>query len=165
MAMNQQLRISALQAPHVTGVIQLSRCLEKDSVPCSFWRLDTLAVDQLLRHSHKWTLVALLDTVTVGIGTLTRGTLYQRHLGEVSVAVHPEYRRIGIAQALVQSLEALAHAQHIELLKALIWTKNTPSRHLFESLNFEHKATLYCEFKSDEFGEIDDCVYYKRLSL
>lgn len=163
--MLQRLHISEFQTAHIAGVVQLSRCLEKDSVPCSFWGLDPQAADQLLHYPDQWALVAVLDSVIVGIGTLTRGTLYQRHLAEVSVAVSPEYRRGGIARALVKTLDAVAHAHQIELLKALIWTKNTPSRRLFESLNFEHKATLYCEFKSLEFGEIDDCVYYKRLML
>jgi RimJ/RimL family protein N-acetyltransferase len=50
----------------------------------------------------------------------------------------------------------------IEIIKALIWVENSPSRKLFESLGYEHKATLMAEFKSD-FGEIDDAVYYKRV--
>ncbi|PLS77655.1 MAG: hypothetical protein CYG59_22825 [Chloroflexi bacterium] len=40
-----------------------------------------------------------------------------------------------------------ARERQIEVLKALIWTQNVPSRHLFESLNFAHRVTLYCQLK------------------
>lgn len=108
--------------------------------------------------------MALLDQTVVGIGTLTRGELYQYHLGEISIVVDLQHRNHGIAWTMVLQLEKTAREHKIELLKAFISTNNIPSRRLFESLNYEHRATLYAEFKSAEYGEIDDCVYYKRLT-
>jgi len=98
-----------------------------------------------------------------GIGTLKQGENYQAHLAEISVAICPHHRKQGIARQLIGELEHLAQASNIEILKALIWTRNTPSQKLFESLQYKRRATLMAEFKSPGFGEIDDHVYYKRL--
>jgi L-amino acid N-acyltransferase YncA len=60
-------------------------------------------------------------------------------------------------------LEELAGKRGVEIIKGLVQAQNVASRRLIESLGYEHRATLYAEFKSEKFGEIDDCVYYKRL--
>ena len=155
--------LSPFQTRHLEGVIQLSRKLEKDSIPCSYWGLNSISAAQLLKNPHKNSIVALIDNSVVGIGSITRGQLYQQHLAELSIAVDSLYRKNGIARKIISQLEAIAKENGVELLKAHISTDNFPSRRLFESLNYEHRATLFCEFKSPEFGEIDDCVYYKRL--
>lgn len=159
------INISPLQPIHINELIQLSRSLENDSIPCSYWGLDAKTANLLLQNPNKLSFVAILDKSILGIGTLTRGEFYQRHLAEISIAVDVRHRKNGVARSILTHLENVAQEQKIELLKALITTTNTPSRRLFESLNYEHRATLYAEFKSQEFGEIDDCVYYKRLII
>lgn len=159
----RMIALISLQPNQINQVIQLSRKLESDPMPCSYWGMDLQTAKRLLESPSKTTFVAINDRAIVGIGTLTRGEDYQQHLAEISIAVDPGSRRHGIARMIVSHLEESAREQNIELLKALISTTNLPSRRLFESLHYEHRATLYCEFKSPEFGEIDDCVYYKRL--
>jgi L-amino acid N-acyltransferase YncA len=156
------IQLTQLQPVHINALIGLSRRLEGDSIPCSYWGLDSTLAGELLQNPNKRSFVALLDGALAGIGTLTRGEQFQYHLAELSVAVDLEHRKNGIARTLVQQLEETARGQKIELLKAMVSTNNLSSRRLFESLGYEHRATLYAEFKSAEFGEIDDCVYYKR---
>ena len=36
------------------------------------------------------------------------------------------------------------------------------SQDVFTALGYENRATLLCEFKSDEYGEIDDFVSYEQ---
>jgi ribosomal protein S18 acetylase RimI-like enzyme len=157
------IRLTQFQTAHIDDVVGLSRRLEGDAVPCSYWGLNSIQAGDLLKHPNKRSFVALLDGSVAGIGTLTRGEFHQYHLAELSVAVDLQHRKAGVARSLVQQLEETAREQKIELLKAMVSTNNIPSRRLFESLGYEHRATLYAEFKSAEFGEIDDCVYYKRL--
>jgi len=157
------ITLSPLQTHHLGQVIELSRALEKDPVPCSYWGLDSVSAMRLLQDPHKRSVVAIVNDSVAGIGTLTRGQAFQQHLAEVSIAIDPQHRKNGIARKIVSQLEIMAKEDGIELLKAYISTDNLPSRRLFESLDYEHRATLYCEFKSPQFGEIDDCVYYKRL--
>lgn len=158
------INLTQFQSVHIDAVVQLSRRLESDSIPTSYWSLDSTSASGLLQNPNKRSVVALFDQTVVSIGTLTRGEHYQYHLAEISIAVDPRHRKNGLARKVVQQLEQTARELNIEMLKAMISTHNIPSRRLFESLHYEHRATLYAEFKSQEFGEIDDCVYYKRLA-
>ena len=100
---------------------------------------------------------------TSGDCVAATASLQQDHLGEISVAVHPDHRKSGHASKLVSAIEAQAITIGVDVIKAMIWVENHPSRSLFNTLGYEHKATLMAEFKSDKIGEIDDAVYYKRL--
>ncbi|MBA3945955.1 MAG: GNAT family N-acetyltransferase [Herpetosiphonaceae bacterium] len=161
--MAHSVSLSCLNELDTGGVVALARRLTMDMVPCSFWGLDQQAVDALIMHPNKLTIVASIEDQVVGIGVLARGESYQRHLGELSVAVCPSQRRQGIAKSILSDLVSHAQVLGIDILKALVWTENHPSRQLFEALGFEHRATLYGEFKSPEFGVMDDCVYYKTI--
>jgi L-amino acid N-acyltransferase YncA len=142
----------------IDEVIQLSRRLETDSMPCSDWGLNSISAAQLLQNPCKKSVVALMNNSVVGIGTVTRGQPFQQHLAELSIAVDLQFRKNGVARNIVSQLEVMAKEDGIELLKAHISTDNLASRRLFESLDYEHRATLFSEFKSQEFGEIDECV-------
>ena len=155
--------IERLSTDHAASLVDLSKSLASDPFPCSFWGLDEAAVESLVRHPTRESIVLQHHGVIVGVGTTVRGTEYQRHLAEISVAVHPEHRRQGVARSLAEDLERRARQSGVELLKALIWTKNPDSQSTFEALGYQRRSVLYCEFKSEEYGEIDDFVYYKRL--
>jgi RimJ/RimL family protein N-acetyltransferase len=118
-----------------------------------------------LEDRNRIDLVTLLDGVVTGIASLQQGERHQHHLGEISVAIHPDHRRSGSAGVLIGEIESRASDVGVNIIKAMIWVENHPSRKLFESLGYEHKATLMAEFKSETFGEIDDAVYYKRLTI
>ena len=161
--MGHAVTLSALSAVPVQEVLALSKRLGEDALPCSFWALDEQGLSRLMQTENKESIVALINGQVVGIGVLSQGELYQRHLAELSVAICPHHRRKGVARQIISSLEELARKREVELLKGLVQTENLGSRRLVESLGYEHRATLYGEFKSARFGEIDDCVYYKRL--
>jgi ribosomal protein S18 acetylase RimI-like enzyme len=78
--------------------------------------------------------------------------------------VHPQHRRHGIGRALLAELETQARQLGLARLKVLVDTRNTASQTLFTACGFVYRATLYGAFRSEEFGEIDDCVFYKVLS-
>lgn len=157
------IEIHLLNPVHTQKVITLSRRLEVDELPCSYWSLEADAVRDLLNAPNNRTLIALTQEEAAGIGTIKKGEAYQQHLAEISVAISPAYRGQGLAKQIITELENLAQASGVEIMKALVWTRNTASQKLFESLNYERRATLMAEFKSPKFGEIDDHVYYKRL--
>lgn len=158
-----KIEIHLLNPVHTHEVITLSRRLESDDMPCSYCGLEAEDVRNLLNAPNKRTIVALDQDHVAGIGSIQQGENHQHHLAEISVAICPQYRRQGLAHKIVSELENLAQASGVEIIKALIWTRNTPSQKLFDTLNYERRATLFAEFKSPEFGEIDDHVYYKRI--
>ena len=155
--------ILALRQAHLPGLLALSESLKSDPSPCSYWSLDTERVAAWLSDQTRTDLVLLSRGTVAAVASLKQGGRHQHHLGEVSVAVHPEHRRSGHAAALIAEIENRARTTPIEILKAMIWVENQGSRKLFASLGYEHRATLMAEFKSDQIGEIDDAVYYKRL--
>ncbi|GEM49210.1 GNAT family N-acetyltransferase [Deinococcus cellulosilyticus] len=65
-----------------------------------------------------------------------------RHTAEVSIYLHPEYRRQGLGRVLLT--EAIHHAPTLEFhtLLAFIFSHNTPSLNLFRSLGFEIHGEL-----------------------
>jgi RimJ/RimL family protein N-acetyltransferase len=158
-----KIEIHLLNPIHTHEVITLSRRLEADELPCSYWGLEAEDVRNLLSELNKRTLVALDQEHVAGIGSIKQGEGYQQHLAEISVAICPQYRQQDLARQIISELENLAQASGVEIIKALVWTRNIPSQKLFESLTYERRATLFAEFKSPGFGEIDDHVYYKRL--
>ena len=158
------LRVEQLGPAHIVLLSPFSERLREDPSPCSFWSLDAVRLSTWINDPDRWTIIGFDGEAPAAVGAIQRGGPHQNHLAEVSVAVHPEYRRLGWAAKTIRELEKLAVAQDIEILKALIWVENTPSRALFEALNYEHRATLMAEFKSETLGEIDDAVYYKRLT-
>ena len=52
------------------------------------------------------------------------------------LAVRPDYRRRGVAKALVRACEAAIRTEGIEILAALVEPENAPSQAFFERLGF-----------------------------
>jgi len=155
--------VTALHPDHFESLLHLSDALRTDHSPCSYWSLTQEQIKGWMEEEKRTDLTILQDGAVAGIASLQQGGRHQIHLGEISVAIHPEHRRSGLARILISEIEQAAHPD-IEIIKALIWVENHPSRKLFESLGYEHKATLMAEFKNETGGEIDDAVYYKRLA-
>lgn len=157
------MTLQLLDTSHFAEAISLSEALKTDPSPCSFWSLTEERLLEWIKDPCRITVVTLEENRIAGVGAIQRGGRHQAHLAEISVAVHPEFRRAGLARNLVVDLEERVELLGAEIIKALIWVENRPSRKLFESLGYEHKATLMAEFKSESIGEIDDAVYYIRI--
>ncbi len=127
------MTIAPYAPEHVRPLLDLCGRLREDPWPCSWWGVDRAAAEALLDRPCRITRVALLDG-----------------------------RLAGVASALASAVEDSGRREGIELLKALVWTENAPSRALFASLGYEHRATLMAEFKGGG-QEFDNCVFYKRL--
>lgn len=66
------------------------------------------------------------------------------------LAVHPDYRRRGIANRLVRSCERALRANGLEMFAALIETENKSSEALFRSLRYEIMPMTYARKKMRE---------------
>ena len=53
------------------------------------------------------------------------------------LAVNPEYRRRGIAKALIAEAERVLRERGVRVFSALIWDSNESSKSLFEDLGYE----------------------------
>ena len=135
-----------------------------DHHPCSYWGYDESILKNSIKRKDRKVLIGIKNNNVVSIGTITKGGPYQDHWAEIGVATHPSHRGGGLAIEMVKKLESLREELHIEFIKALILENNHPSRNLFERQGYKLKTTLLQDFKIDDLGNINDCVYYKFLA-
>ena len=62
------------------GILALSRDLETDEMPCSFWALTPTRLEEWLSDSSRHLLVAEADTTLTGIGSYPTCHIRVRHL-------------------------------------------------------------------------------------
>ncbi len=134
---------------------------DHDDHPCSFWDYSREDLTNTIGRKDKITLICRTAEGVTGIGTLSKGGPFQDHWAEISLAIHPKFRKKGFAKNLVLALEEYQSELNINFIKALILENNAPSRRFFENLGYEHKATLFHDFKIERYGNLSDCIYYK----
>ncbi|MDY7041218.1 MAG: HAD-IA family hydrolase [Chloroflexota bacterium] len=86
------------------------------------------------------------------------------HTAELSLAVAPAFRRLGVGRALVEYILESAPARGIELVRAWICAANGPSRSLAERLGFECGARLRDELRRPDGRTFDMLIYHLRAA-
>jgi ribosomal protein S18 acetylase RimI-like enzyme len=83
--------------------------------------------------------VALIDETPVGLALLSR-----RHReGWISgVGVRPQWRRRGIAQRIIETIQEAASQDSLDRLRLEVLAQNDPGIRLYERLGFEHAREL-----------------------
>ena len=111
---------------HVTQIAELEKCCFHDP-----WSEKSIASE--LNNSLSLWLVAMDDDRVVGyVGS-------QSVMGwadMMNIAVSPEYRRQGIAQALVERLEAALRQNDVTCLTLEVRASNAPAQALYSKLGF-----------------------------
>ncbi len=90
-----------------------------------------------------------------------RGSLKQKHMAELGIALLKEARGKGIAKALTSRLikETLKKWLDVNLIWLGVYSKNEPAKHLYWKLGFRPVARL--PLRADHFGElIDEEIWY-----
>lgn len=79
----------------------------------------------------------------VGSAQGRRGTLRQKHLGVLAVAIDKDYRGIGLGEKILKmTIERTAKLQGITLLDLCSFSPNTPAIALYRKLGFEEVARI-----------------------
>ena len=120
------IEIVKMEACHVSQVAQLERLCFSDP-----WSEKSVASEL----ENKWALwlVALEDDAVVGyIGSQTAVD----ETDVMNVAVHPDHRRKGIAEALIEKLVAELKARGSYALMLEVRDSNIPAISLYEKLGF-----------------------------
>jgi GNAT superfamily N-acetyltransferase len=88
-------------------------------------------------------LVALIGGKIVGDATLHQQLGgWKRHIGRVSVLVHPEYRGRGLARALISEIIELARGAGLEKVEAEFIGEQIAAVHMFAMLGFSQLMRL-----------------------
>ena len=88
-------------------------------------------------------LVGVVDKKIVGVATLhQRLGGWKRHIGRVSVLVHPEFRGLGLARALIQETLEIARSAGLERVEAAFIAEQAAAMKMFALLGFNQLVRL-----------------------
>ena len=108
-------------------------------------------------------IVAMADGHIVADATLHRSrTPARRHVGELRVVVHPDYRGVGLGARLIQELIDLGRALELDMLFfELVNRREMGAIHAAATAGFEEVAILRNRVK-DAYGSLQDVVIMER---
>ena len=87
--------------------------------------------------------LGLIDKKVVGVATLHQQLGgWKRHIGRVSVLVHPKFRGRGLARALISEILAIARHAGLERVEAEFIGEQEAARKLFAMLGFNQLLRL-----------------------
>ncbi len=110
----------------------------RDSREAIRWQLELFG-DSYLVAEHAGNVVGVL------LGT------HERRKGWLNrLAVHPDYRRRGIARRLSEAAESALFAQGVHIVSALVEEHNDASRELCRRLGYEEFPVVYCRKRRPE---------------
>lgn len=128
-------------------LIAFSQALGEDDL--LFLREDITSpgvVDEWLADVEKgetFTVVAEVGDRIVGYGSLhTEPARWTRHVGEIRINVHPDYRGTGLGGLLAGEVRTVAPAFDVRTLSAHMPVDQLTARTVFERLGFRYQAIL-----------------------
>ena len=102
--------------------------------------------------------IAEIDGRMAGYGMLSLNDLdWSRHLAELRVLVHPDFRETGLGRAMIREVFALAVNRGVEKVIARMTLDQTAARSLFQELGFRPEALHENEVK-DRDGKLHDVL-------
>ena len=125
------MRIVTMNPAHVAQIAQIEKVCFSDP-----WSEKSIA-SELENELALWLVAEESGQVCGYVGS-------QTVLGEtdmMNVAVHPDFRRKGIAEALVNALVEALKEQGSHCLTLEVRASNDPARALYEKLGFTHIGT------------------------
>jgi len=118
-----------------------------------------------LDHPDQIALLARHENRLIGfLGMETRPRIQLRHVGMLHLSVHKDFRRLGIARHLIQTLIdwATLHPT-LEKLSLAVIPENIPALNLYKKLNFIEEGRRLREIKSPAGLYHDDILMYRWL--
>ena len=113
-----------------------------------------------LDYTNILPLLAFEGSRIVGDATLHRDRRgWARHVATIRVTLDPDYRRRGLARALVKEFVELANPLRIAILQAEILDVQKEARRLFEEMGFQRAATM-AQHAIDLAGRVHDILIY-----
>jgi L-amino acid N-acyltransferase YncA len=111
-----------------------------------------------IESGQRVAVVAEMGGKIVGYGSLNRKELaWSRHLGEIRIIVHQEYRRTGVGSKLAEEVYSIARDLGLVKIVAQMPADHPGGRRMFEGLGFKPEALL-TDWVIDTEGRTHDLV-------
>ncbi len=121
------IRYIPMDESHVSQVAELEKLCFNDP-----WSVNSI-VYELTNPLSLWLVAAEADTVVGYVGSQS----VMDEADMMNIAVHPEYRRRGIAQELVHRLVTALRQKEVRRLTLEVRASNEPAKALYSGLGFE----------------------------
>ncbi len=148
------------------AVLAFARALPEDDL--LFLREDITAPEVVadwlaeIAGGAAFTVLAEVGGVVVGYASLhTEPARWTRHVGEIRINVHPDYRGTGVGAALAGEIRHVAPALGVRTLTAQMTVDQATARIVFERLGFHEQAVL-AGWVTDRAGVERDLVVMAR---
>lgn len=105
-------------------------------------------------------LVGLVDDVIVALGGYRKITDTMGHVRRMRV--HPDYRRKGFAQRILNQLETVARNNKLEELRLRTSTQQKMAQGLYEKNGYVKMETKEKEFYTEGGGNTFEVVWYRK---
>jgi ribosomal protein S18 acetylase RimI-like enzyme len=137
--------------------------LKADDYPriMALWQAAELHVRSMGRDSREAFERQLAGGIQTAVGVETEsgdliGVVLVTHDGRKGwinrLAIHPDWRRQGLAKSLIAAAEDLLHKQGIDVIAALIEPKNTASLKLFQATGYFDSPGIHYVTKRSSDG-------------
>ena len=109
-------------------------------------------------------LVLELDGELVAEGAVSRfGGALIRHVGLLSMGVHPSAQGLGLGRRMLEALVEGAAHQGVGRPELYVRADNARARRLYESSGFELEGIRRRFVRLEDGTELDDCIYVRFL--
>jgi RimJ/RimL family protein N-acetyltransferase len=109
-------------------------------------------------YSRIFPLVAVVGDRIVGNSTLHLGAGYTRHVAEIRIFLHREFRRCGIGKTMIKAQIDIARKMGLRQIVAEIVENQPQVIHAFEHLGFERQFSWKDLFMTSEGDTLDMIV-------
>jgi len=124
----------------------------------------TTDVAVLCEDPENLLLVARMGNQLAGMALLMQPTpAVLHHTTEMSIAVHPDCRRRGVARRLIETLLPAGARRGVKLVRAWVASVNGAGRTLLEGLDFQKMARIREELQRSDGQRFDVIVYDKKV--
>lgn len=123
-------KITLMNSSHIKGVFEVSKLSLKEA-----WSIESIK-NELSNNLAKYIVALHNDKV---IGFVGMWILFDE--GDITnVAVHPDYRKKGIGNLLIESLISLCRELNIKSLTLEVRESNTPAKNLYKKHGFKEEG-------------------------
>ena len=150
------ISISSVNAGNLPDLVQLLRAIAADESPDDPHAADqaeanlmaSLAAYDVTRSDLAWILLAYAEGEPAGYAAICRIPKIDARVGFLFIdALHvlSQYRRRGVAQALLQRVDEQVSELRLHGIRLLTRPDNDPARSLYQHAGFEEFRPIFCQ--------------------